>query len=41
MNPRITRTVDILKTPGSKLFKYTDVKLYKHNDIDELLYAIK
>ena len=41
MNPRITRTVDILKTPGSRLFKYTNVKLYKHNDIDELLYAIK
>ena len=39
MNPRITRTVDILKTPGAKLFKYTDVKLYKHNNADKLLFA--
>ena len=32
MNPRFTKRVDILKSTGSKRFKYNSVKLYKHNE---------
>ena len=30
MNPRFTKRVDILKSKGSRKFKYNSVKLYKH-----------
>ena len=30
MNPKHTNRVDILKTPGSKQFKYTDVIMYRY-----------
>ena len=37
MNPKHTNRVDILKTPGSSQFKYTDVTMYRYiknnNDI--------
>ena len=32
MNPRFTKRVDILKSKGSKRFKYNSIKLYKHNE---------
>ena len=32
MNARFTKRVDILKSKGSKRFKYNSVKLYKHNE---------
>ena len=40
MNPRFTKRVDILKSKGSRKFKYNSVKLYKHNEIqnDEFAY---
>jgi len=30
MNPKHTNRVDILKTPGSRQFKYTDVIMYRY-----------
>ena len=30
MNPKYTNRVDILKTPGSKQFKYDDVTMYRY-----------
>ena len=30
MNPKHTNRVDILKTPGSSQFKYTDVTMYRY-----------
>ena len=32
MNPKWTRRVDILMTPGSKQFKYTNIMLVKYNE---------
>ena len=39
MNPRFTKRVDILKSKGSKRFKYNSVRLYKHNDIKNDVFA--
>ena len=39
MNPRFTKRVDILKSKGSKRFKYNSVKLYKHNDKQNDVFA--
>ena len=39
MNPRFTKRVDILKSKGSKRFKYNSVKLYKHNDTQKDVFA--
>ena len=39
MNPRFTKRVDILKSKGSKRFKYNSVKLYKHNEIQNDVFA--
>ena len=36
MNARFTKRVDILKSRGSKRFKYNSVKLYKHNTEDKV-----
>ena len=32
MNARFTKRVDILKSRGSRKFKYNNIKLYKHNE---------
>ena len=39
MNPRFTKRVDILKSKGSRKFKYNSVKLYKHNEIQNDVFA--
>ena len=39
MNPRFTKRVDILKSKGSRKFKYNSVKLYKHNEIQNNVFA--
>ena len=39
MNPRFTKRVDILKSKGSRKFKYNSVKLYKHNDKQNDVFA--
>ena len=39
MNPRFTKRVDILKSKGSKRFKYNSVKLYKHNNKQNDVFA--
>ena len=39
MNPRFTKRVDILKSKGSRKFKYNSVKLYKHNEIQNNIFA--
>ena len=39
MNPRFTKRVDILKSKGSRKFKYNSVKLYKHNEMQNDVFA--
>ena len=39
MNPRFTKRVDILKSKGSRKFKYNSVKLYKHNEKQNDVFA--
>ena len=39
MKPRFTKRVDILKSKGSRKFKYNSVKLYKHNEIQNDVFA--
>ena len=39
MNTRFTKRVDILKSKGSRKFKYNSVKLYKHNEIQNDVFA--
>ena len=40
MNPKWVKRVDILKTPGTKQFKYTDITMTRYGSYEDANFAM-